>query len=277
MNGFESWDAVWERVWDDFTGIFVVEAVLKIVLIVLATLTVAKVGKIIIKKIFRKRKNSRLSENKLCTLQTIVLSGFRYLVYGVGILTVLADVFHLRTVLATAGVGGIALAFGAQSLVRDVIAGFFILVEDQFDVGDRVTIGEMTGEVEWMELRITRFRNGNGELYIVSNGEIKAVTNHSRGERLAVVDVPLAYGVDVKTALSLAEEVCHAFDDSEGVLVDAGRPEVLGINAMDKDHMLLRIAAKTEPGGQFEVERRLRAQCTEMFAENGIVLGSRVR
>ena len=149
-----------------------------------------------------------------------------------------------------------------------MISGFFIVMENQYAVGDLITLEQLNGIVEELELRVTKLRNFNGDLYIIPNGEIKKVVNHSRGDRAVVVDVPLAYSVDINKVTSVAEKVCEAMAGEYERFVEP--PKVLGITALEKESMTLRIIAKTPPNEQWEIERRIRKMIKEEFDVAGI-------
>ncbi|MBX3313159.1 MAG: mechanosensitive ion channel family protein [Actinobacteria bacterium] len=167
----------------------------------------------------------------------------------------------LGPLLAGAGVAGVALGFGAQSLVRDFLSGTFMLIEDQYGVGDVVDVGEATGTVEQVTLRTTRLRDVNGTVWHVPNGQILRVGNKSQQWARAVVDVQVDPKADLEKAadviLSAAEEV-WARDDARGDVLD--QPEVLGIEYLGPDAATIRVQGKTRPGAQWRVSRLLRVQ-----------------
>lgn len=240
-------------------------ATLKVIGIIAITVLVARLGSFIIRKIFEKQKFIKygISNKKLNTMSTLLVSIFRYAVYILAVVTILSDVLGLKSVLAAAGVGGVAIGFGAQSLIKDIISGFFIVMEDQYVVGDAITIDSMSGTVEELELRVTKIRNFNGDLYIIPNGEIKRVTNHTRGDKAVIVDIPLAYGADMNKAFDIAAAVCAKVGGEFKTITE--QPKVVGITELGKESMNLRITAKTLPNEQWEVERRIRWLIKEEF------------
>jgi len=248
-----------------------VTVVLKIVVVIALATVIIKVGKFFIKRIFHKRRilGRGLNEKKIDTMATLTISIFRYSVYIISGIVILSDIFDLTSVLAAAGVGGIAIGLGAQNFIKDVIAGFFIVLEDQYVVGDRVTVGSMTGTVEELELRVTKLRSFDGDLYIIPNGEIKVVVNHTRGNKGVIVDIPLAYSSNIEKAVEIAGEVCGQVTGEFDTIVDP--PKVLGIIELGRDGCLnLRIFGKTIPNAQWEVERRIRMLIKERFEKEGI-------
>ncbi|MCX7745725.1 MAG: mechanosensitive ion channel family protein [Clostridia bacterium] len=242
----------------------------KIIGIIIISILVVKMGSIIIKKVFEKQKSFKygINSRKVDTMSTLLVSVFRYAIYIVAIITILTDIFDLKSVLAAAGIGGVALGFGAQSLIKDVISGFFIILEDQYAVGDVITIDTMNGTVEEMELRVTKIRNINGDLYIVPNGEIKRVTNHTRGNKAVIVDIPIAYSSDIQKAVEAANGVCEEVAGQFESIVEA--PQVIGITSLGRDNMNLRIMGKTIANEQWEVERKIRLLIKEKFDQEKI-------
>lgn len=244
--------------------------VLKAILIITASFILVKLGSFVIRKAVERQKKFRFRPDvkKLDTLSSLMVSIFKYMVYIIAIVAILADTFNLKSVLAAAGVGGIAIGFGAQSLIKDIISGFFIVLEDQFVVGDLVTIDTMTGTVEDLELRVTRVRNFNGDLYIIPNGEIKKVTNHTRGNQAVIVDLPLSYSTSVGKAFEAATRACERAAAEFSTITES--PVVQGIIEMSREGMTMRIFARTLPNEQWDVERRLRVLVKEEFDREGI-------
>ena len=207
-------------------GYYIMMAVKAVILIVIGRISISIFNKIIT-DFFRLYPKLKMDEKKSTTLASILKSIVKYTVYIIVIISVL-NVFEIPTapLLATAGLGGLAIGFGAQSLVKDVFTGFFILFEDQFGVGDLVTIGSMAGTVEDMGLRITKIREYNGNLHIIPNGEIKTVTNHTRGNPLAILDIGIAYETDVERAIAVLKELVEQYynNNQESIVQN---PEVL--------------------------------------------------
>jgi len=190
-------------------------------------------------------------------------------VYAINIITFLLvlgefDV-NLTPLLAGAGVVGLAIGFGAQTLVKDLIGGVFILMEDQFAVGDVVRIGGATGTVEMIGLRTTRLRSWTGEVHIIPNGSITQVTNYSVYPSLAVVDVTVPAPLRVEEAGNVIRGVLDRFDDAAVI----GRPELLGLQAVDAAGAVLRVAAACRPDDRLAVARRLNEAIRKAFEERG--------
>ena len=170
----------------------------------------------------------------------------------------------LAPILASAGIVGIAIGFGAQNLVKDFLSGMFMLLEDQYGVGDIVDVGQASGTVESVGLRITTLRDVNGTLWYVRNGEILRVGNKSQGFAVAVVDVPVAHGTDVaeasEVATRVAQERVEQPDIAEDVLEEV---QTLGIESVTAEKLTLRLTVRVQPGRQFAVQRALNAALSD--------------
>lgn len=172
----------------------------------------------------------------------------------------------LAPILASAGIVGVAVGFGAQNLVRDFLSGVFMLLEDQYGVGDIVDLGEANGVVEAVGLRITTLRDINGTVWYVRNGEILRVGNKSQGYAIAVVDLPLAHNADVAEATALAGRAAAERVTGEDIAEDILEPvDVLGVERVGPEGITLRLTVRVSPGRQFAVQRALNAAITEAF------------
>lgn len=244
-------------------------AVKIIFIFLISKLSIAVLNKVI-SNVFKLYPRFKMDERKSNTLSGILKSVIKYLIYlimGISILEALN--IPTQPILATAGLGGVAIGFGAQSLVRDVFTGFFILFEDQYGVGDYVTITGITGTVEDLGLRITRLRSFNGELQIIPNGEIKAVTNFSRGNSLAIVDVSVAYESDHEKAVEVLSALAlEYFEKNKDKVID--KPEVLGIIKLGESEVSIRTIVKTQPLMHWKAERELRMLILEAFKKENI-------
>lgn len=192
-------------------------------------------------------------------------------VFGIALLMVLKEFsFDLAPLLASAGIAGVALGFGAQSLVKDLIAGLFMLLEDQYGVGDTVDVGEATGVVESVGLRVTTVRDARGVLWYIRNGEIIRVGNKSQGWALVVVDLPIGFAsTEEATAVLRTAAASLAFDpDLAPQIVEP--PEVLGVEQVTIDGAVIRTVVKTSADGQFAVARELRRRLAESLENSGI-------
>lgn len=242
--------------------------IFEIIIVFIVATIIIKIGRLLIRKFFEKQKNFKfkLEDKRLDTMCTLLISVFKYIIYIGAIIISLSDILDLKAVLAAAGVGGIAIGLGAQSLIKDTISGFFILLEDQFAVGDLITIDNMNGVVERIELRVTRLKNANGDLYIIPNGEIKRVINHTRDNKMVIVDIPVAYSSNFAKVNEIANKVCEEVKEEFTVFTE--EPSVLGITELGTNNMNLRITAKTLPNEQWAIERCIRMKIKEEFESN---------
>lgn len=180
---------------------------------------------------------------------------------------------NIAPFIASAGVVGLAIGFGAQNLVQDFVTGVFMLLEDQYGVGDIVDLGEVTGEVETVGLRITTVRDIDGTLWYVRNGEILRVGNMSQEYAVARIEVPVALTVDVERAEQVAVEAAEAAIADESLSEKVlGKPEMLGVQELSPDLLTLRMTVKTRPNEQWAVQRRLRREVLRAYDEHGIDL-----
>jgi moderate conductance mechanosensitive channel len=213
------------------------------------------------------RKDHRTPEARLSRTQTLaglLKSIANYtLVFVAGVMILEKFGLNIAALLTGAGVAGLAVGFGAQRLVRDVISGFFILLEDQFSVGDTITAVGSTGTVVEMGMRITRLRDDTGKLIILSNGDITTVINQSRGPILAAVEIGVAPPTDLNRVRELVEETGPKLLAREGLLAEA--PIVKGVTALDGTKMTIRVTAQALPGHQQDAEMALRATLLEAF------------
>jgi small-conductance mechanosensitive channel len=211
----------------------------------------------------------RLEQRKE-TLRRIVRGVGRMTVFAIGALTVSTELgFNIVPLLASAGIVGLAIGFGAQSLVKDVIAGFFILFEDQYGVGDVVKIGDLSGVVEHMTLRVTVLRNLEGQVHVIPNGHIHTVTVMTKEWARAVLDVTVPHKQQLRTVFEALERVGSrlAQDWPDRVLE---QPTVLGVEKLDDVGMTIRSIVKTPPFKQADVLREWRRRVIDEFDRVGI-------
>jgi len=188
-------------------------------------------------------------------------------------LTVLSFFVPIGPLLASVGVAGLAISFGAQSLVKDVISGFFILMENQFAVGDIIEIEGVSGSVERMTLRVVMIRDANGVLHIIPNGSIPRVANKTRGWARSVVDVPVSYKEDLDRVFTILREVSsEMWKDSrwKGELTE--EPTVLGVESFGEGTAVIRVVATTRAGRQWDVGRELRRRIKNRFDKERIAI-----
>ncbi len=247
---------------------------------ILGTLILAfigiKIGDFLIDRVLRPREQKYIDEGRVLTLRTLAKSILRYSIYFIVGFTILGQlVKDPKGFLAGAGILGVALGFGAQSLVKDVVTGFFILLENQYSVGEYITTGNFSGIVEEVGIRITKLRDWGGEYHIIPNGQITAVTNFSRGSMRALVEVPIAYEEDVNRAVAVMKKVAENIANEKKDVITEG-PEVLGVVEMGPGGVIIRTVAKTKPMEQWTVERELRKRFKEAFEQEGIETPRRI-
>jgi len=212
-----------------------------------------------------------MREKRGKTISQLLRSAGRVAVLSIAILLTLNVFIDIGPLLGGAAVIGLAISFGAQSLVKDIIAGFFMLVEDQFALGDVVEAAGKSGVVEKITLRVVVLRDLDGTVHTIPNGEIKSVSNKTRGWSRAVVDVAVAYGEDVDRAIEVirdeAERMTH--DEEWAALLD-GIPEVWGVESLSDSATVLRMVAKTQPGSHWGVQREFRRRIKNRLDAEGI-------
>jgi small-conductance mechanosensitive channel len=182
--------------------------------------------------------------------------------------------FNIAPILASAGIAGVAIAFGAQELVRDYLSGFFIVIEDQYGIGDTVDLGEAVGEVEDVGLRRTQVRDLTGTLWHVRNGEILRVGNLSQGWARAVLEIPIDYSTSMDDYREMTKVVTASLrrdpEISRAMLED---PEIAGVQSLSGSHRVIRTMIKTKPNLQWMVERAFRAELINEMAKRGAQIG----
>jgi moderate conductance mechanosensitive channel len=211
-------------------------------------------------------------EQRARTTASVLKSATSAAVAIILVLTVLQDLnYSIATLLAGASVIGVAIGLGAQALIKDIIAGIFMIIEDQYGVGDVVDLGQASGTVEAVGLRVTRLRDADGAVWYLRNGEVVRVGNHSQGWARAVLDVGLAHDQDVKRAQSLLVKIAHelAADDTFAPML-LEEPQVWGVEAITTDAVVVRVVVRTKPQQQWVVARELRRRILDRFVAEGL-------
>lgn len=206
------------------------------------------------------------------TIGALVASVATFVVWSIAALMVFGELgLELGPLLAGAGIVGIALGFGAQNLVRDFLSGIFMLIEDQFGVGDVIQAGPATGTVEGVSLRTTRLRDVEGNVWHIPNGTIDHVANKSQQWSRALLDIQVSYGTETAHALAVIKRVAtETWQDeswSEDILEE---PDVWGVESLDADGITIRLVVKTKPLSQWRVARELRVRIKGAFDAEGI-------
>ncbi|TXK77745.1 mechanosensitive ion channel family protein [Paenibacillus sp. N3.4] len=239
----------------------IIWTIAKIILIYVISKVSIKIAETALSHMMIARDKSPLKFNRRRsdTISRLVHNLISYTINFICILLILGQVgINLGPLLASAGVLGLAIGFGAQSLVKDVITGFFIIFEDQFGVGDVIQIDQFKGTVEEIGIRVTRIKSWTGEVHIIPNGNIKQVTNFSTYNSLAVVDVTIPNHLDIDQATkTLKETVKQVQLLTEDIVKD---PEVLGVQVVGSTDLKIRIIAECKPNKQFDVTRLLNTE-----------------
>lgn len=257
------------------------ESWVRIVIILTAAVLVTLVSRLVVSRFRRKLEGTasvtqELNLQRATTLTGALSTGLIVVIWVLAILMALGELGqNIAPLLASAGVAGVALGFGAQSLVKDTLSGFFILLENQFGVGDNLEVqtpsNKVAGRVESLTLRVTSIRAFDGSLHFVPNGNIIVASNRSKGWARAIVDVRAAYGEDVEHMRSILEEL---FTELEGDRTLSEwiheAPNVLGVERMGQDALVLRVVADTRPSKVMDVERLLRERISRRLTEKGI-------
>lgn len=245
---------------------------LKIIAIIIIMYASVKIGQYIIKKIVDNQVKSNaalsLDPQRAKTLGGVMKSILKYSVYFLGITTILSVLFGGIS-FTFASIGGVALGLGAQSLIKDFINGFFILFEDQFRVGDYITIGKLSGIVQTIGIRTTVVKDLNGDVHSIPNGSISEITNHSRSSMRFIVDVDIAYEENIDNAINAIKECCERFQKENEEFIKEPI-EVIGVSALAASSVTIRIVGRTKPLTQSKMENALRKEIKVTLDKEGI-------
>lgn len=249
----------------------IINECIKIIIILFLMYLVIKLGNKIIDKFVKNQEESNkkfsMDDQKAKTIGGVLKSVLKYMTYFIGAALIFSDMFKGVSV-ALASVGGFALGFGAQSLVKDVINGFFILFEDQYGVGDYITIGKFSGIVETIGIRTTVIKDLNGDVHLIPNGSIVEVTNHSKSNIRFLVDIEISYKEDINKAINIISKECKVFEKENEDIVEP--IEVWGVTSLNAYSITIRVAGKSKPLSQWKMERELRKRLKEAIDKAGI-------
>ncbi|HPZ71694.1 MAG TPA: mechanosensitive ion channel family protein [Peptococcaceae bacterium] len=270
------WNKLWSTLQPYLTAeqmeIYLQKTVL-ILLILIVTRIAIGIADMLIERTFQfkyKHEKTTGDERRADTLKILLKSVARYALFFIAAITVLDELgVPIAAVLSAAGILGLAVGFGAQNLVKDVITGFFIIFEDQFSVGEYVETEGVGGIVEEVGLRITKLRDWDGKLHIIPNGSIAMVTNHNRGSLRAWVEVRVSYREDLNRVLQVLEDTCKSVRNDFADKITQG-PRVLGVTNLGQSEVVITIMAMTTPLEQWGIERELRKRIKETFEREGI-------
>lgn len=245
----------------------------KCIIAVFVCCILIKVSNYLVQKFFNTRIGSKkwMDPRKANTMKSIVSSVIRYLFYFITIFSVLTFIgIPVASLLAVAGVGSVAIGFGAQTLVKDVIEGFFILLEDQYGVGDIVNIEGRTGTVEDITIRTTRLRAADGTVYIIPNGSVGIVTNMCKEYINAVVDVNVDYSENAESVINILNDEMQKAEKAVSGL--RAIPVVLGITSLDESSVTIRIVAECEIKENYRIERQLKLMIKNRLDKEKIIM-----
>ena len=282
MQTPHSWLQVFDT-WRDDAFEFVRRDVPKIIGVLIVAFILSRFLKIIHKHLVRLSQGEALQTamraTQLRTLASVIHSVGLFVIFfvaGMQILPVLG--INIGPLLASAGIVGLAVGFGAQTLVKDVINGFFILIENQFDLGDVVKIGSVQGNVEKVTLRRTVLRDADGTVHNIPNGQIAVVSNMTRDWTQLALHISVSYNENSDKVVGLLQEVAaevrHAPQFAASIVGDPVVPGIEKVTAEEVDYLLL---VKTKPGEQYAVSRELRRRIKECFEKNQIQPGGQHR
>ncbi|GEN85063.1 mechanosensitive ion channel protein MscS [Sporosarcina luteola] len=267
----EDTEKVSRFIFDEDTWIHILSVAIRIGIIITVAFIVVKIGKSIIRRLFKIKLKGpiRKEERREMTLLKLLENTLTYVVFFTAIIAVL-DEFNMdvKGLLAGAGVLGLAVGFGAQSLVKDVISGFFILFEDQFSVGDYVQIGSAEGMVEEIGLRTTKIKNFTGEVFILPNGSIAQVVNYSLKNSLAIVDVTIKFELGIEKVEKSIEAFLETMSKDNPDLL--GNPRLIGAHDFTEDAVIERIIVETKPMRHFDTARSISMGLKKSLEQEGI-------
>ncbi|RSK29183.1 mechanosensitive ion channel family protein [Bacillus sp. HMF5848] len=262
---------IWNYISDEKLWLTIGQSVMKILLILLLAFLAIRIGKVVINRVFflRKKGPLRISERREATLVKLLENVLTYATYFITLVMILEAMnIKVTAILAGAGIVGLAIGFGAQNLVRDIITGFFIIFEDQFSVGDYVRIGQFEGFVEEIGLRTTKVKSFTNELHILPNGNITEVTNFSIYNSIAIIDVGIAYEEDIPQAEKVLQELLLELPNMYEDMIKA--PELLGVQSLGASDVVFRIISETVPMKHWSVARSIRREVKLRLDERGI-------
>ena len=255
-----------EELWD-----FILSATIKIMAILIISYIVTFIGKRIIKRVLSLKIKGPIQHNerRQKTIIKLLQSTLSYLVYFSAMIAILSAVnINIAGLLAGAGIAGLAIGFGAQSLVKDIITGFFIILEDQFGVGDYIRLNDAEGTVKEIGLRTTKILGATGEQYIIPNGQILDVVNFSVNNSKAIIDMQVGINANMEKVSQLVTEYLSTLPSKYEELVDV--PKFLGVQNVVGTEVTFRIIAETEPLQHYGIARVIRGDVKDILDKNGI-------
>ncbi|WP_434748657.1 mechanosensitive ion channel family protein [Paenibacillus amylolyticus] len=259
-------DQVWARISDTDMWLNIMFSSIRILIIFIITRIVIKVvSRVIDRSMARKQEGKiRVNPRRFVTIGELLKNATSITCNFIMILLLLSEInVQVGPLLASAGVLGLAIGFGAQGLVKDVITGFFIILEDQFAVGDVIQTGSYKGTVEVIGLRTTKLVSWQGEVHIIPNGTIASVTNYSMSNSLAVVDIPMKADLTLDESVHLIKQSLAGIEERDLNIVKV--PDVLGIQSMSTSDYVIRVVAECLPNSRTSVERQIQGDVKKIL------------
>lgn len=263
----------WEQALNSTINVieFIVSKAISLILLIMVMFLIIKIGNKIIDKFVKNQINSKRSfsmdTQKALTVGAILKSSLKYIVYFSGGAIIIGSTFKVSAAVLSAV--GFVVGIGAQSLVKDIINGFFIIFEDQYGVGDHVTIGVYSGIVENIGIRATTLKDFSGDIHNIPNGSVVEVTNHSRYDMRFIVDVEIAYEEDIDNTINIITNTCKKFQKSNSEDIRENI-EVLGAISLNASGVTIRVVGKSKPLSQWKMEIELRKEIKKSLDEAGI-------
>ncbi|WP_101841895.1 mechanosensitive ion channel family protein [Halobacillus sp. Marseille-P3879] len=265
----------WDEAVDYITGpelwFTIGQGALKIIAILIISYLIIKVGNRVISQFFARRREGPFSitERREATLKKLIINALTYVVYFTAFIMILETfTLDIGALLAGAGIAGLAIGFGAQNLVRDIISGFFIIFEDQFSVGDYILASGVEGIVEEVGIRTCKIKGFTGEVHILPNGNVTQVTNYSIHNSFAIVDVSIAYEENIEKAEQVIADLLEELPDRYPEMITV--PELLGVQNLAASEVVIRIMAEVEPMEHFSMSRAIRKEVKNRLDMEGI-------
>lgn len=264
-----NWDTLVEKGGESVE--YLVNKLILIIVVIISAYLIRKISDKLINRFVERQVKSKsnftIDKNKAMTAGAILKSTVKYAVYFSGAAIIISNIFKVSAAVLS-GIGFV-VGIGAQNLVKDLINGFFILFEDQYGVGDYITVGEFSGIVENIGIRSTVLRAFNGDIHTIPNGSINEISNHSRGDISFIVDMEIANEEDVDNAIEIMNKTCEKFAaEYKDDIVE--KPEVLGIKSFNAYGTTITILGKAKPLSQWKLERALRKELKVALDENKI-------
>ena len=253
------------------------DRLIQVGVILIASVVVYQFVKMVVRRVLAREIDEedpqvkRLKEQRVKTLGGLFTNVLLVVMVTITALTILDVFINIGPLLASVSVVGLAVSFGAQSLVKDIISGTFMLIEGQFGIGDVVRVGDASGMVEKITLRTTILRDSHGAVHVIPNGEIKIVTNLTKTWSQAVLDLNISHRQDIDQTVATLEKIAAELQaDPEFAALLLDKPEVLGVENVTEAGVVVRMTAKTLPLKQWQVAREMRKRIHQRFESEGI-------